>query len=161
MRVRLACLALLAPLLLSAAEPVGAFDRVQVPALKTSVYVGTVTLTTGDFVRAGDGFDSTYEAKVFPWFFWSEHGRITMQVPVAELEKLARGERIDFTGDALNHKGKARRVTGRAEPTDLTSGRIKVRIHVDDLTLVFDGTYRFPTTPTASGPAVVPPAAAK
>lgn len=161
MRVRLACLALLAPALLRAAEPAGAFDRVQVAPMRTSIYVGTVALTTGDFVRTGDGFDSNYEAKVFPWFFWSERGRIAMRVPAAELEKLARGERIEFTGEALNHKGKTRRVTGRAEPADPTSGRIKVRIHVDDVTLVFDGTYRFPSAPTTAGPAAAPPVASK
>lgn len=140
-------LVLLVTVPLHAAEPAPALDRVEVPAMKTSVYVGTVTLKTGAFVRTGEVFESTYEAKVFPWFFWSEHGRIAMRVPDAELARLARGERIEFTGDARNHRDKPRRVTGHAEPADVTSGRIKVRIHLDDLTLVFEGTYRF-TPPT-------------
>ncbi len=132
---------------LHAVEPALSFDRVQVPAMKTSVYVGTVTLKTGEFVRAGGTFEATYEAKVFPWFFWSEHGRIAMHVPAAELARLARGERIEFTGDAHNHRDKPRRVTGHAEPADPASGRIKVRIHLDDLTLVFEGVYRFVPPP--------------
>lgn len=132
---------------LHAVEPAPAFDRVEVSAMKTSVYVGTVTLTTGAFVRAGEAFESTYEARVFPWFFWSEHGRIAMRVPAAELARLARGERIEFTGDARNHRDKPRRVTGHAEPADPASGRIKVRIHLDDLTLVFEGAYRFVPPP--------------
>jgi len=49
-----------------------------------------------------------------------------------------------FTGVAKNHRNKPREVTGYAEPssTDGTSGRIKVRIHADGVTLVFDGSYR-------------------
>jgi len=140
-------LVLLVTVPLHAAEPAPALDRVEVPAMKTSVYVGTVTLKTGAFMRTGEVFESTYEAKVFPWFFWSEHGRIAMRVPAAELARLARGERIEFKGDARNQRNKPRRVTGHAEPADAISGRIKVRIHLDDLTLVFEGTYRF-TPPT-------------
>lgn len=148
-------LRLLLALVLSAAAArgaPGAPERVEVPPMKTSIYVGSVTLATTGFVRAGEEFRSTYEAKVFPWFFWGEHGTISIRVPAADLEKLARGERIEFTGDALNHKGKPRRVTGNAEPADAAGGRIKVRIHVDDVALVFHGTYRFAAA-TADGTA--------
>lgn len=121
----------------------GDWDAVTMPAVKTSIYVGSVTLTTGVFQREGDKFTTTYEAKVWPWFFWSETGRITITLPYANLEKLARGERIEFTGEALNHKHKPRHVTGRADRTDAANGRIKVRIGVDDTELVFNTTYRF------------------
>lgn len=120
-----------------------AWGSVTVPPVKTSIYVGTVTLTTSVFQRSGDRFDATYEARVWPWFFWNETGRITILLPRAELERLARGERIEFTGDATNHKGKPRHVTGRADRGDAVSGRIKVRIGVDDTELIFNGTYRF------------------
>jgi hypothetical protein len=117
-------------------------DGVMVPAMKTSIYVGSVTLTTSEFRRSGDEFSATYEAKVFPWFFWSETGGITMRVPEAELARLAQGETIEFTGDAFNHKNKPRKVTGRAQPADNASGKIKVRIHVDDVELIFNGPYQ-------------------
>jgi hypothetical protein len=138
-------LRLLAVLLLActAARAAGdGFDRVAVPAMKTSIYVGSVTLTTGEFRRDGDRFSTTYEAKVFPWFFWSETGSITITVAAADLARLARGETVEFTGDAENHKHKPRKVTGRAQPADAQSGRIKVRIHVDDVELIFNGPYR-------------------
>jgi hypothetical protein len=122
----------------------GDWDVVAVPPIKTSIYVGSVTLTTSLFQRTGDQFDATYEARVWPWFFWNETGRITIRMPQAELERLARGERIEFAGDATNHKGKPRHVTGRADRTDAANGRIKVRIGVDDTELIFNGTYRFP-----------------
>jgi hypothetical protein len=122
----------------------GEWDTVVVAPIKTSIYVGSVTLTTSVFQRAGDEFTATYEAKVWPWFFWNETGRIAIRMPPTELERLARGERIEFAGEATNHKGKPRHVTGRADRTDAATGKIKVRIGVDDTELIFNGTYRFP-----------------
>ncbi len=127
----------------AAETPAPAFERVTVPAMKTSIYVGSVTLTTSEFARDGETWTATYEAKVFPWFFWGEKGGITIRVPAADLAKLARGETVEFAGDALNHKNKPRKVTGRAQPADAATGRIKVRIHVDDVELIFNGPYRF------------------
>jgi hypothetical protein len=121
----------------------GGWDVVMIQPVKTSIYVGNVTLTASEFRRDGDKYLGTYSAKVWPWFFWNETGRIAITLPAAELQKLARGERIEFTGEAFNHKNKPRRVTGRAERTDDVSGKIKVRIAVDDTALVFNSTYRF------------------
>jgi hypothetical protein len=116
-------------------------DRVNVPPMKTSIYVGSVTLTTSEFRRDGDKFSATYDAKVFPWFFWSETGGITITVTAADFARLARGETVEFAGEAFNHKNKPRKVTGRAQPADARSGKIKVRIHVDDVELIFNGRY--------------------
>lgn len=124
-------------------QVVGEWDSVTVPPVKTSIYVGSVTLTTGVFQREGDRFQTTYEAKVWPWFFWSESGRITITLPPADLQRLARGERVEFLGEALNHKNKPRHVTGYAERADAATGKIKVRIGVDDTELIFNSTYRF------------------
>lgn len=124
-------------------QHVGDWDSVTVAPVKTSIYVGSVTLTTGVFRRDGDKFETTYEAKVRPWFFWSETGRITIILPYASLAKLTQGERVEFTGEALNHKNKPRHITGYAERADAANGKIKVRIGVDDTELIFNSTYRF------------------
>lgn len=142
MRLSVICLLLLGALPLPAAEP-PAGTTITVAPMKTSIYVGSVTLTTEAFRRDGDKLLSTYDAKVRPWFFWSEHGRISITVPPAEMERLARGERIEFTGEAFNQKEKPRQVTGRADRSDATTGKIKVRITVDGIELVFNGEYRF------------------
>lgn len=136
-------LAAVASLRADTSQLVGDWDSVTVAPVKTSIYVGSVTLTTGVFRRDGDKFDTSYEAKVWPWFFWSETGRITITLPYASLEKLAQGERVEFTGEALNHKNKPRHVTGYAERADAAKGKIKVRIGVDDTELIFNSTYRF------------------
>jgi len=122
---------------------VGDWVSVTVAPMKTSIYVGSVTLRTGIFQREGDKFSTTYEAKVWPWFFWSETGRITMTLPFADLAKLAKGERVEFTGEAINYHNKPRKVTGRADRIDGATGKIKVRISVDDTELIFNGGYRF------------------
>lgn len=117
------------------------FTRATVPAMKTSIYVGSVTLTVGTFERSGDKWTTTYNAKVFPWFPWSEHGDITIAVTDVDLARLAKGETVEFTGEAQNHKRKPRKVTGRAQPANDHSGKIKVRINADGIELIFNGAY--------------------
>ncbi len=118
-------------------------DHVLVPSMKTSIYVGSVTLTPGVFERKGDTFTATYEAKVFPWFFWSESGAVSIQITAADLLRVLAGQAVEFTGQGTNHKNKPRKVTGRVQPADAGSGKMKIRIDVDDVELIFNGTYRF------------------
>ena len=136
-------LATLAPLHADPTRPGGEWDAVAVAPVKTSIYIGSVTLITGEFRRDGDKFATTYEAKVWPWFFWSETGHIAITLPPANLDKLARGERIEFSGEAFNKRNKPRRITGLAERTDGATGRLKIRIGVDDTELIFNASYRF------------------
>ncbi len=129
---------------LRAAPPAATgWDRVLIAPMKTSIYVGTITLTTEPFVRSDSTLSSTYQAKVWPWFFWGETGHITITLTDANLANMARSEAAEFTGEALNQKNKPRKVTGRALPTDAVSGTIKLRIFADGYELIFNGTYRF------------------
>jgi len=121
----------------------GEWDSVTVAPMKTSIYIGSVTLTAAEFRREGDKFSTTYEAKVRPWFFWSETGRASITVSQADLERLAKGERVEFTGEGTNHKSKPRQITGYAERINGASGKIKVRLSADGIELIFNGTYRF------------------
>ena len=131
----------------AAAAPTG--ERVTVPAMRTSIYVGSVALVTSPFAREGDDYRATYEAKVRPWFFWNETGRISIKVPPAELARLRAGETVEFTGEAFNHRHKPRKVSGRAQPAGpgASTGRVKVRIGVDDTELIFNGTYELGDAP--------------
>ena len=118
-------------------------DRIAVDAMKTSIYVGSVTLDLGELQREGDAYRTTYSANVFPWFFWNETGSIRIVVSDADLARLDRGERVEFTGDATNHKGKPRRISGRADRQGASGGRIKVRVDVGDVELIFNGDFRY------------------
>ena len=147
MRRSILCLFLLlgavAALPAQTAPVLTSWDRITIPPMKTSIYVGSVTLTTEVLVRTGSTLATTYEAKVRPWFFWGETGKITITLTDAALASMSRGERAEFTGEAANHKKKPRTVTGYAEPADASSGKIKVRIKADGEELVFNGSYRF------------------
>ena len=129
------------------------WEHVQVAPMKTSIYVGSVRLTTGMFERKDSSLSTTYEAKVVPWFFWGETGRITITLTDADLASMARGETAEFTGEAFNHKNKPRHVTGRVQPATATSGKIKVRIMADGIELVFNSTYEFLPAKPADEPA--------
>jgi hypothetical protein len=131
----------------SAAEALPArFQQVDIAPTWTSIYVGTVSLKMPTLVRspAGD-FEAPYSAKVLPFFFYNETGRLTIRVPDEALRKLERGEAIEFSGRAVNHQNEERRVEGKATPTDTSNGKIKVRVFVSPkIELIFNTTYRFP-----------------
>lgn len=131
--------------------------RVLVAPMKTSIYIGSVTLSTTDFLQQDESFVASYEAKVWPWFFWSETGKITIKLPVTELTRLALGQPVEFTGEAANDKRKPRTVTGRAQPATGTGGKIKVRVMADGIELIFNGTYQLAAGKIHSGAPPTPP----
>lgn len=127
-----------------AAEPKDVFNQVEVAPTKTSIYVGTVAMTTSTFTRREHGFEAAYVAKVFPYFFSNESGRLFIEMSAAQLEALAQGAAIEFKGRGVRTDGVERRVEGRATPLDATSGKLKVRVYVSKrVELIFNTTYRF------------------
>jgi len=121
------------------------YHRADIAAAKTSIYVGSVTLTLPPFLRVAGGYEADYAAKVFPFFFSNEAGRLRIELADATLRQLEAGQAIEFTGTAIRSDGLQRRVHGKATPTDAQSGRIKVRVNVTRTTeLIFNTTYRFP-----------------
>lgn len=134
----LAGFALLAPRLPAAGRE---WTRIEVGPMRTSIYVGRVTLTTGRLIRSGLTLSADYTADVFPWFFWGETGHMTIALKPDDLARLARGETVDFTGDAANQRHKPRTISGRAQPADASDGKIKIRIKADGYELIFNGTY--------------------
>ncbi|MBM3855764.1 MAG: hypothetical protein FJ399_21855 [Verrucomicrobia bacterium] len=134
--------------MLRGADPAPAsFARVEVAPTWTSVYVGTVSLTIPTLVRNASGdYEAAYAARVFPYFFYNEQGRIAIRVSDESLGRLARGETIEFTGRAINTMSEVRQVEGKATPVEATRGRIKVRVRVSPrIELIFNTTYHFPT----------------
>lgn len=132
-----------------AAEPPRAdHSRVEVAPTWTSVYVGTVSLRLPAFTRLPGAYESTYTAKVFPYFFANESGRLRVDLDDAALARLGRGEAVDFNGEARNTQGETRALSGRATPEDTLGGRLKVRVQVSPrIELIFNTTYRFAPAP--------------
>jgi hypothetical protein len=122
----------------------GPYDHVVVPPAKTSIYVGSVTLLMPDFVRRATTYETRYEAKVFPYFFSNEQGRVSIEITDDMLARLARGETVAFKGRGIRDDGVERRLEGTATPGDAVSGKLKVRVFVSKrIELIFNTTYRF------------------
>ena len=127
-----------------ALEPAG-YTRVIVAPAKTSIYLGSVSMTMPAFERVNGGFEAAYTAKVFPFFFYNEAGRLRVEITTASLRQLERGEAIDFKGRAVREDGTERRVEGRVTPENGATGKIKVRVFYSRrIELIFNTTYRFP-----------------
>ena len=120
--------------------------EVKVDPSDTSIYVGSVSLSIRPLTRSNGVYRSDYTAKVFPYFFFSEHGTISIDVSDDLLRRIERGEAVDFTGHANNSEGKERRIEGQAVPAAAGAdhGKMKVRVWVGKhLELVFNTVYRF------------------
>jgi hypothetical protein len=114
----------------------------EIAPASTSIYIGTVKLTVSPMTRQGNAYCSTYTAKVFPYFFYSETGQFRMEVSDADLFRLASGQAIDVVGDALRSDGVDRPVRAHAVPSSLADGQVKVRVVISPrLTLIFHTTY--------------------
>lgn len=120
------------------------YETVVVDPVKTSIYVGNVALTMTPFHAGGGRYSADYRAKVFPYFFSNEHGSLWITFSDDDLARLARGERVNFTGRAENTDKEERRIEGFATPSDAKHGKIKVKVFVSKkIELIFNTLYRF------------------
>lgn len=127
---------------LQGADDLSRFNEIEIKPSSLQLYIATVSMSFSRFVRTNVVLSSTYEADVFPYFFWSEKGRIWIALPDETLEKVLHGEAVDFKGHALNDSGDERRIEGRATPTGPTSGKIKVRVIISKrIVLTYYSTY--------------------
>ena len=145
--VSIAVLCLAAASLRADDDPLARFKVVSIFPASASLYVATVSMSFLPFVRHKTEYSSTYSARVFPYFFWSEKGRIWIIIGDDELRRVVRGEPVDFQGRALSDSGDGRRVEGRATPTGPSTGRIKVRVFISKRSVLnYDTTYQLEGT---------------
>jgi hypothetical protein len=123
----------------------GRYAQVTVEPTKTSIYIGSVSLTMPPFARRAGLYTADYRAKVFPFFFYSERGGISIEFSDENLRRLMEGETVYFKGYANNSSGAGRRIEGRAIPEKpgADHGKIKVRVWVGKIELIFNTVYRF------------------
>lgn len=123
----------------------GRYTQVTVDPTKTSIYIGSVSLTMPPFQRRNGLYTTDYAAKAFPFFFYSERGQIAIEFSDENLRQLQRGETAYFKGHASNSAGAERRIEGRAVPDTggADHGKIKVRVWVGKVELIFNSVYRF------------------
>ena len=123
----------------------GRYAQVTVEPMKTSIYIGSVSLTMSPFARQAGVYSTDYSAKVFPFFFYNEHGHLSIEFSDENLRQLRRGETVYFQGHASNSAGAPRRIEGRAIPDGANTGhgKIKVRVGVGRIELIFNTVYGF------------------
>jgi hypothetical protein len=133
-------LAFATPALL-AGDDLARFEQVAIKPATAYIYIATVTMTIPAFSRHGGVYSSTYAARVFP-IFYTERGRIWIDIPDDALRRVASGEPIDFTGHAVNDSGDGRKIVGHAVPTGASGGKISVRVFVTRrISVTYDTTY--------------------
>jgi hypothetical protein len=126
----------------AASDPMAKYGLVAITPAVANIYIATVSMEFQPFVRHNAVFSSTYSARVFPYFFYNERGRIWIVVPDDMLRRVDRGESVDFAGRAISDSGDERRVDGHATPTGPSTGRIRVRVFVSRrISLTYDTTY--------------------
>jgi hypothetical protein len=119
-------------------------DKITVETSSTSIYIGKVTLLVAPLVRQNGEYTGDYKAKVFPYFFMNEHGSFRLAVSDEDLARVAKGETVEFKGQAESSGHEERKITGRATPDEAVRGKIKIRIFVTEkIQLIFNTTYRF------------------
>ncbi len=129
----------------AAAAPDTKYARVAVAPAKTSIYIGSVSLTVPPLTRRDGAYAAEYRAKVFPFFFFNEHGALSIDFPDDDLRRLLGGETVQFKGRAVNSAGEKRRIEGRAVPDGpgANRGRIKIRVWAGKVELIFNSVYQF------------------
>jgi hypothetical protein len=132
---------------LCAGDPPGRFDVVAAKPATASFIIGTITMTIPPFVRRNTVYSSTYAAKIFPYFFYNEKGRIWIEIPDDDLRRVALGQPVDFKGHAISDSGDGRRIEGRATPTGPLTGRLRVKVFITRrIGLTYNTTYELQGT---------------
>lgn len=127
-----------------AAQSAALYDKVSVETSSTSIYIGKVTLIVGELTRKDGFLSGDYKAKVFPYWFMGEHGTFRLKASDEDFARIAKGEVVEFSGEAESSDKEIRKITGRATPADAAHGKFKVRIFVTEkIQLIFNSTYKF------------------
>jgi hypothetical protein len=126
------------------------FGTVTIRPSTAYLVIAAVTMTMPPFARHDGVYTSSYFAKVFPYFYFNEKGRIWITGPDDALRLVARGKPIDFKGRAVSDGGDPRRVEGHVTPTGRLRGNIEVRVFISRrLYLTYDTTYELTDAPTS------------
>ena len=112
----------------------------------TSIPLGHARLSVDPLVRAPgkDGLSAAYKVDITPFTFKSEAGQFSVAISDADLQRLAGGATIHFTGQAVSQDGSnTSTVDGRATPAAEGGDGGALRIQVDGKKgkLVFHTTY--------------------
>jgi hypothetical protein len=110
----------------------------------TSLAGGKARLIVGTLNRQQVSYVGDYQLKVWPYFFKSEKGALSMIVSDESLRKLTQAVPVAFTGKAMTDgSDKTRPIDARATPSATDRGALTFSIQTENGKLVFNTSYRF------------------
>ncbi len=120
-----------------------AVREMRIDPATTSVPLGKAKLSVDPLVHKEGGLQGHYKVDVSPISLASEEGSLTISVSNESLRKLADGNPVDFSGQAVSTSGNKSAVQGTATPAkdNKDVGSIRVRIDSKKGKLVFKTTY--------------------
>lgn len=113
----------------------------------SSLAGATAKLIVGTLRREGENYVGGYQLKVFPYFFKSEKGRLSIRVSDSALSRVRRGRAIIFAGQASAEGIKlTRKINGKATPSGENAGALDFTVTTENGPLVFKTSYRLVKT---------------
>ena len=110
----------------------------------TGVPLGEARLSIEPLVRVAgkEDLSASYKVDITPFTFKSEAGRFSVTISEADLQRLADGQQIHFTGQAVAQDGSnTSTVQGRATPSGGGGGALRIQVEGKKGKLVFHTTY--------------------
>ena len=127
-----------------AAAPGPLVAQLFIATTSASLPLGKVVLKVNGLSREKGSYVGDYQVDVSPLFVANEKGRICIKVSEDSLRRLAAGNPVDFTGQAVTSgSGKTRPIDGTAIPSATDRGAVKLSFNADNRRLTFNTTYRF------------------
>ena len=112
------------------------------PSTTRVAAIGKARLSIETLKHEGGGFQGPYRVDVTMLPVGSEAGQLTITLSDADLDKLAGGTAIQFTGQAVSKDGNHSDVRGTATPSAGDGGAIRVHVDSKKGKLVFNTKYR-------------------
>ena len=127
------------------AENTNSFSATQVLLIdQTSIPVsagGKATLSISPLRPSSNTYAGDYHMKVSPYFFKSEHGKLSMSIPDECFAKVAKGLMTEVSGTATSQDGQTRYIHAEATPLDKSKGTLKLWFLVGERKMVFNTMY--------------------
>ena len=121
-----------------------AVREMRIESSTTGVPLGEARLSVEPLVHAPgkEGLSAAYKVEITPFTFKNEAGRFSVAISDADLQRLAEGATIHFTGQAVSQDGgNTSAVEGRATPAEGDGGALRIQVEGKKGKLVFHTTY--------------------
>ena len=99
--------------------------QLRIDPSSTKVLVGRAHLSVDPLTRSGSGLSGTYKLEVSPVPIGNESGKLSVDVSGDDLRRLAQGETVQFSGQAVSAQGNRSEVRGTATPKGNGEGALQ------------------------------------